>query len=77
MNYYLLDPEMDVEFLNGKPVRCKMTIVLNQLHALKEGEPIVIQLSNRSKYKGRITCVNYRLNNGVAEGYFEVTRLIT
>lgn len=50
--YELPDKASDESFLAGNTITCKVTLGANEV--LEAGEPVMIQLSNQSKYKGRI-----------------------
>jgi hypothetical protein len=75
MNFYKLDnKETDDDFLARKTVRCKAVVKVAALDSLQTGNAIVIQLSNRSKYKGKIIAFHYQLANNLADGFLEIVR---
>jgi hypothetical protein len=72
--YSLDNRQSDRDFLENKIVQCKAVVPLNQLEDISPGKPIVVQLSNRSKYKGKILAFNYESKKGFAEGLIEIIR---
>ena len=71
MQVYEFDSrEMDQAFLKGEHVVCKAVLTRAGLKNLKEGDKVVIQLSNRAKYMGLITKVEVAETSSVALGYF-------
>jgi hypothetical protein len=75
MNFYDLDSkDMDRAFLDRTPVRCKAVVEISLLTALSPGDTIVVRLTNRSKYKGRIIRFDYEMNGKFADGFLEIVR---
>jgi hypothetical protein len=77
VNTYQLDNvSMDQDFLKGIPVFCKAVVTQSDLdnNLVKEGDKIVVQLSNRSKYMGRIKSFRYNFINGHAVGQLEIIK---
>lgn len=75
MNYYKLDNKaMDADFLQGLAVVCKVALHPKEIAGgqVKEGHSIIIMLSNRAKYKGRIVKLRYEIQNGYGIGEMEV-----
>lgn len=50
--YELPDKVTDERFLAGDTIACNVTLAPNEV--LEAGEPIMIMLSNRTKYKGSV-----------------------
>jgi|GEM_PF-4441211 len=75
MHYYTLDSKtMDSDFLARKPVRCNAVVPVSMISSLHYGNPIVVQLTDRSKYKGIIRKFEYQIKNDIAEGFLEIVR---
>lgn len=58
MNLYKLESKsIDEDFLNGIPIECIAMISVQDYHAglIKEGDKIVVMLSNGKKYMGKVT----------------------
>jgi hypothetical protein len=71
MNYYKLDDKvMDAQFLKGEAVLCRAVLTPKEIDEgrIREGDTIVVMLSNGSKYKGRITSFRYVLIDEHAVG---------
>ena len=71
-SYKLDNKKMDEDFLSGKSVWCHA--VVPDHTTLKEGEKLVVLLSNGKKYLGRIGKFNYKLEKGFASGKLEIHR---
>ena len=63
---------MDEDFLAGKPVWCEAVVPESSI--FKEGDRLVVLLSNGKKYLGKIGVFNHTLTNGYASGKVEITR---
>lgn len=74
MNSYILDKECDQKFLDGEVVICPFAIKESLLNTLSPESDIVIQLSNRKKYKGRIVSSRYEIKEGVATGSMRIEK---
>jgi hypothetical protein len=75
MNCYQLESkEMDQAFLIGEVVICEAALPIESLGTLKEGDKIVIQLSNRSKYMGTIRKLHFAVNGKMATGHMKIVR---
>jgi hypothetical protein len=77
VNSYQLDnKDIDQDFLNGLPVLCKAALTKADIEAnrIKVGDKIVVMLSNRSKYMGKIVNFSYTLKAGHAMGILEITK---
>jgi len=77
MQVYQLDNKsMDDDFLKGKPVSCRAVIehAITNDTTLKEGDPVLIILSNGKKYKGRIHGINFFNISNFAVGELEIIR---
>jgi hypothetical protein len=80
MNVYKLDDKiMDAVFLKGDVVACRAVLTPAELREgrIREGEPILVLLSNGAKYKGLITAFNYVLIDEHAVGELEIQRIMT
>jgi len=78
MNYYTLDNKaMDKDFLNGKSIHCSAALPLTEfIHGrIKEGERIVIKLSNGRKYMGSVVSFRHTIKNDVVEGELEIVKV--
>lgn len=77
MNYYTLSKTMDNDFLEGKIVRCPITLVLTDVESgkIRVGEKLVVMLSNGKKYMGSLVHINYTLEGQFACGTIELRRL--
>ena len=77
MHYYKLDDKrMDAIFLNGSLVSCKAVVPYDECVSgkVKQGERIVVMLSNGKKFMGRIVNFAYVVKNGLAIGDLEVVK---
>jgi hypothetical protein len=75
MNTYQLDDKtMDLDFLSGKPVKCKAVIREQDTAQLGTGRRIVVLLSNGKKYMGEITDFTCQIRQGYAEGVLTLIR---
>ena len=77
MNSYQLDnKDIDQDFLSGLTVLCKAVLTKADVEAnrIKAGDKIVVMLSNRSKYMGKVVNFRYRVTNGRAIGFLEITK---
>src|SRR5688500_15021335 len=66
----------DEDFLNGSTVTCDAVIPSSQHQSgvLKEGERIVVLLSNGKKYMGEISSFQYQVKDNRHEGKLELKR---
>ena len=77
MNYYKLDDKvMDALFLKGEAVLCRAVLTPKEVEGekIREGDTIVVMLSNGSKYKGRITSFRYVLIDEHAVGEIGISK---
>ena len=75
MNLYQLDSKTtDEDFLNYKPVLCEGLLTPAQLEVFEVDKKIVIQLSNRKKYMGRVTRISIEKRSNSTAVSFEVVR---
>jgi hypothetical protein len=75
MNYCVLDtPAMDAQFLDYHPVEIHVELMKNQGPSLTPGSDIVIQLSNRKKFKGIIQTANTQFSDEMITGTITVSR---
>ncbi len=72
MNIYQFDTkETDQDFLAGKPVVCKAAMD-KKPDDLNPGDKIVIKLSNRAKYMGRVVAFQSATEQDVITGELTV-----
>ena len=77
MNFYKLDNDaMDKDFLEGKAVLCDAVLPASEYQKgkIKDGDRIVVLLSNGKKYMGFVVTSNFTVNNTHAFGKIEITR---
>jgi hypothetical protein len=75
MNLYVFhDRQQDEQFLANKVVVCPIAGSLKELEKIHAGCSIVIQLSNRKKYKGVVRSVSFQQNKETAVGTMDVVR---
>lgn len=75
MNAYKLDDAaMDQAFLQGEIVFCQAVVREAEAINLKNGERIVVMLSNAKKYMGEVLSFTSKIRNGNAEGKLEIIR---
>lgn len=68
---------MDGDFLNGKTIYCKAALSLTEFiqGRIKEGEKIVIKLSNGRKYMGSVVSFRHTIKNNIVEGELEILKV--
>ena len=73
--YQLETKESDKAFLAREIVRCPATVPLNVMLSLQPETEIVVQLSNKAKYKAVIQTVQFPdSENGVSQGWLYIIR---
>jgi hypothetical protein len=73
--YHFDDPAMDVAFLKGEKIVCKIALHSSQSGSINEGDFIAISLTNGVKYKGRIVAFNPIWLKNVAFGEMTVQKV--
>jgi hypothetical protein len=79
MHFYKLDSKFeDEKFLNGSSVQCPAIIAEEEFLSgkFKEGERIIVMLSNGKKYMGKIIKFSGSVSKGLAQGHLEMKRNI-
>ncbi|MBT1705702.1 hypothetical protein [Chryseosolibacter indicus] len=75
MNLYQLnDKETDHAFLSNIAVKCTAVLNERELIKLQNDKKLVVQLSNRAKYMGKIIDSSFEIKNGIASGYLTIIR---
>lgn len=77
MNYYTLeDKEADKQFLDGDPVDCKIALSRQQYNEalIKQGDKIVVMLSNGKKYMGNVVSLTFEATGGGFEGVLTIEK---
>jgi hypothetical protein len=75
MNLYVLnDPSDDRNFLANQVVSCPIAASVKELEKIQPGNSIVVQLSNRKKYKGVVRALSVTRYNDRVEGTMEIIR---
>jgi hypothetical protein len=77
MHFYKLDNKLeDEKFLQGSSMQCPAIIPKEEFFSgkFKEGERIVVILSNGKKYMGRIIKFSGSVSKGLAQGHLEIMR---
>jgi hypothetical protein len=73
--YQLDNKTKDDAFLKGETLDCPAVLSSEKLKELQPSAGIVIQLSNKSKYKAIIKAIQFiETENGIAEGFFQIAR---
>lgn len=75
MHIYMLDNKgQDKLFLEKQPVKGRAVIAIQDVDSLTPGNEVVVQLTNRAKYKGVILDYKYIVVKGNAEGELTLVR---
>jgi hypothetical protein len=75
MNLYQLENSVqDRAFLDRMIVRCKFAIPSRDVKTIAIGATLVVQLSDRRKFKGRIITSQFLSENNLAHGTFDIQR---
>jgi len=73
--YQLNSKASDNAFLAREIVKCPATLPLDEMLSLEPDLQIVVQLSNKSKYKAVIKSVRFPVvQKGIAQGIIEIIR---
>jgi hypothetical protein len=65
---------MDADFLAGKTILCNVTLRQADLPTIKEGDAIVVLLSNGKKYLGTLGKFHFTITNEIASGNLEIQK---